>query len=106
MHELKNYIKKIIGDTKKISELSSGKKQLITIYHSLCLNPEVLILDESFSNLDPETLKYVVNNLRRLSDEITIIIVTHNYDLIHENDNVLNLLDVKQYSYKEKTIKV
>ncbi|UOQ49504.1 ABC transporter ATP-binding protein/permease [Gracilibacillus caseinilyticus] len=91
MKFLRDYIQLSIGEVSDISKLSGGKRQLVSLYLSLCLKPEVLILDESFSNLDIETSNYIFNSLRKLSSEITIIIITHDLSFILESDNVLDL---------------
>ncbi|MFD1848664.1 ATP-binding cassette domain-containing protein [Oceanobacillus bengalensis] len=91
MSKIRKYINSSIGDVSLITELSGGKRQLISLYSSLCLNPDVLILDESFSNIDKQTTNFILKTLRELKSEITIIIITHDTSLINEDDNVLNL---------------
>lgn len=54
--------------------LSSGEKQRFSIAKALITNPDVLILDESTSNLDANTEELVVEELGREKDKIKIII--------------------------------
>lgn len=54
--------------------LSSGEKQRFSIAKALITNPDVLILDESTSNLDANTEELVVQELGREKDKIKIII--------------------------------
>lgn len=76
---------------KNINDFSGGEKQLISIVTSLYSLPDVLILDESFSNLDLPTQNSVLMVLRKLKNLITIIIITHNNDIICPEDNIVLL---------------
>ncbi len=59
-------------------KLSGGQQQRLCIARSLTLDPEVILLDEPCSSLDPRSTARVEETLRRLSEDITVIIVTHN----------------------------
>lgn len=63
--------------------LSSGEKQRFSIAKALIVNPDVLILDESTSNLDVHTEEYIVEQLRRKKDTIKIIIAHRLNTLVH-----------------------
>jgi phosphate transport system ATP-binding protein len=60
------------------SELSGGQQQRLCIARSLAVNPEVLLMDEPCSALDPGSTKRVEETIHELSKEMTVIIVTHN----------------------------
>ena len=63
-------------------ELSAGNKNKIGILGSFLAKPEILILDEPFSNLDPSSQMWLKTKLRELNMEgITIVISSH--DLKH-----------------------
>jgi len=58
--------------------LSGGQQQRLCIARSLAINPEIILLDEPCSALDPLATAKIESLLRKLKDERTIIIVTHN----------------------------
>ncbi len=63
-------------------QLSGGQKQRIAIASALILNPSVILMDEAFSALDPETKMEIRKNLIELKkrEDLTIIFVTHDLD--------------------------
>lgn len=67
------------------SNLSSGERQRLSIAKALLTNPDVLILDESTSNLDAETEEFVIERLRGEKDKIKIIIAHRLNTLRHCN---------------------
>ena len=58
--------------------LSGGQQQRLCIARALANNPEVLLLDEPASALDPISTQKVESLLHELKSELTVIIVTHN----------------------------
>ena len=77
---------------------SGGQRQRISVLRALlkALPHEdrkrtLLLLDEPTSGLDPETEKSIVKLLRKGAQGVTVVWVTHNYDLITEADNLLVL---------------
>lgn len=66
--------------------ISGGQKQRIAIARALALKPEVIIFDESTSNLDPITEKKIYNNLKKL--QITQIIITHRLSAVEDADRI------------------
>lgn len=60
--------------------LSSGQQQRAAVARSLMMHPEILLLDEPTSSLDPLSAREVFNVLTTLKDQMTIVLVTHNID--------------------------
>jgi phosphate transport system ATP-binding protein len=58
--------------------LSGGQQQRICIARSLAVNPEILLMDEPASALDPISTSKIEELIHELKKEYTIIIVTHN----------------------------
>jgi len=59
-------------------ELSGGQQQRLCIARSLATDPEVLLMDEPASALDPKATQAIENLIAELKRDYTIVIVTHN----------------------------
>ncbi len=58
--------------------LSGGQQQRLCIARAVALNPEVLLLDEPASALDPVSTQKIEELIKELRDDYTVVIVTHN----------------------------
>ena len=58
--------------------LSGGQQQLLCLARALAIGPEVLLLDEPTSSLDPMATESIEGLIRNLTPAITVVIVTHN----------------------------
>ena len=67
------------------TNLSSGERQKLSVAKALVSNPDVLILDESTSNLDAGTEEYIVEKLKEDKEKIKIIVAYRLNSLIHCN---------------------
>ena len=71
--------------------LSGGQKQRICLARALYRGGEILILDEATSALDKRTALEIMELIYKLPITNTIIIVTHDNELIKSCNNILNL---------------
>ncbi|HOO34351.1 MAG TPA: ATP-binding cassette domain-containing protein, partial [Thermotogota bacterium] len=65
--------------------LSGGERQRIILARALLRQPEVLILDEATNALDQENREKIEQTVKRLSGDLTIIVVSHG-DFFEIND--------------------
>lgn len=75
------------------SFLSGGQRQRIAIARAIIRNPAILILDEATSALDPGTESAVNATLRRLTQDRTVISVTHRLSSVVDFDHIYVLQD-------------
>ena len=75
-------------------ELSGGQQQRVAIARALALRPEILLLDEVTSALDPELVNEVLDSIRRLTSEgMTMLIVSHEMAFVKEVANTVIFMD-------------
>lgn len=80
LEKVENIINKLdIQDlrSKQIGELSGGQLQKILVARALISNPGILLLDEPTANLDVKIKNEIYSMLKKLSKEMTILIITH-----------------------------
>lgn len=76
---------------KEPHNLSGGQKQLVALASALITDPDILILDEALTMIDPDTRIKIYKILEQINkvNKITIINVTHNMDEILYGDNLI-----------------
>ena len=94
VQNLNNRITEIIQQTgltdeqsKKIGELSKGFKQRVGLAAALIHNPEILILDEPTTGLDPNQLVEIRNLIKEVGKNKTVLLSTH---IMQEVDKMCN----------------
>jgi len=79
---------------KKVDELSKGMAQKVQFITTVLHNPKILILDEPFSGFDPVNSQLIRNEILRMRDEgTTIILSTHNMESVEELCDEIALLN-------------
>ena len=73
------------------ARLSGGQKQRVAIAGIVALRPDIIILDEATSMLDPEGRLELIQTVKRIKDEnqMTVISITHDLDEVALSDRVL-----------------
>jgi polar amino acid transport system ATP-binding protein len=80
------------------SELSGGQQQRVAIARALAMEPQILLLDEVTSALDPELIAGVLNVLREIAEttDITMLIVTHEMGFARDVSHRVMMFDSGQ----------
>lgn len=79
---------------KKIEELSKGNQQKMGFIAAVVHNPEILILDEAFSGLDPVNVELLKSTVKELRDKGTsILFSTHRMEHVEELCQNITILD-------------
>jgi ABC-2 type transport system ATP-binding protein len=73
----------ILNSKKYLRDLSKGNMKKVGIIATLIGNPEVIILDEPFANLDPTTVNRLKKIIKELSDNPEVTVLVSSHDLVH-----------------------
>jgi zinc transport system ATP-binding protein len=103
--------------SRQISELSGGEFQKMLIARALAVNPTILLLDEPTAMIDNVAQKQIFRVLKRLSADMTIVIVTHQIQaitrqvtrLIYLEKNVIadgNPIEVYNVMYRQSAMNI
>lgn len=90
VNKLPQNINTVIGD--RGVRLSGGERQRLAMARALIRNPDLLILDESTSNLDLQNENKILNAINDLHGEVTILMIAHRLSTI-KNADYIYLID-------------
>ena len=76
----------ILKNKKYLRDLSKGNQKKVGIIATLIGNPEVVILDEPFANLDPTTVNRLKKIIKELADNPNVTVLVSSHDLQHTVD--------------------
>ena len=89
---------------KKVEELSKGMAQKVQFISTVIHKPKLLILDEPFSGFDPVNAQVIRNEILRLKDEgSTIILSTHNMESVEELCDEIALINKSHLVLRGRT---
>lgn len=89
---------------KKTSQLSIGQKQRVSIARALIKDAKILLLDDCLSAVDTETEEMILNNLTKVMENKTTIIVSHRVSVARNADKIIVLDEgkiIEQGSHNE-----
>ena len=82
-------INTVIGE--RGTDLSGGQKQRVVLSRAFLKQSSIVILDDTFSALDNKTEEFLLQNIRKLTDEKTCIIISNRISDVKHSDNILVL---------------
>lgn len=85
-------------------ELSGGENVRAMLAITLAPNPDILLLDEPFGDLDPITLRDVTNSLKKINAEFgtTIVMISHHLDFVREVSHQTILIEDGEFIMEGK----
>ncbi len=88
--------------------LSMGQRQLISFVRALVFNPDILILDEATSSIDPESEGIIQYAIEQLIAKRTSIIIAHRLSTIRHADKILVMDkgEVKEFGTHEELLQI
>ena len=88
-----------------VAELSGGQKRLLNLASAMVMNPDVLVLDEPTSRLDPiatSTFLSLVRNINRELD-VTVIISERSFEQVYIDADEVIIMDAGRIAYRGST---
>lgn len=85
---------------RQINQLSGGQLKRVLIARTLVMKPHLLLLDEPTTNLDSVSKKQILSLLREINKNATIILVTHDLEVVYNHRK--NLIYLNKYLSNNK----
>jgi len=76
----------------RVGELSHGQQRTLEVAMALAAAPELLLLDEPTSGMSPDESVKMIRLLKKLGDQLTLIIIEHNMNLVMSISSVITVL--------------
>jgi ATP-binding cassette, subfamily C, bacterial len=89
VYEMPHGIETMVGE--RGSRLSGGERQRLAIARALLRRPRLLLLDEPTSNLDPESEAGILELIKSLRGDVTVVVISHREAVLSIADRVLVL---------------
>ncbi len=86
-----------VSEKENVVELSGGQRQRVALARSLAHKRAILVLDDPFSALDKKTESKVFENLREVTRDNIVVLISHRLYLFEKVDKVLWIEDGKSY---------
>ena len=77
-----------------------GQKQRVGIARALFKKPKFLIMDESTNSLDTSAQTFIISKLKEKRNVMTTVLISHDFNVIKECDQVLHFINNKVIHYK------
>ena len=79
---------------RKVKNMSGGEKQRIAIVRAIVTNPSAILCDEPTGALDKNNSNAIMKILKKISERILVVLVSHNIDLVNQfSDEIITLKD-------------
>jgi ABC-type multidrug transport system ATPase subunit len=85
-----------LKNKKYLRDLSKGNQKKVGIIATLIGNPEVVILDEPFANLDPTTVSRLKKIIKELAENPAVTVLVSSHDLQHTVEVCDRIVALKQ----------
>ncbi len=87
-----------------IGELSSGQRQRVYIARALATEPDILLLDEPTSSVDPRVSTSIYELLEELNARVTIILISHDMNAISSHVKTVGCLNRRLFYHDERQL--
>jgi zinc transport system ATP-binding protein len=87
-----------------IGELSGGQRQRVYIARALATSPEILMLDEPTSSVDPQIRTSIFELLRELNDRATILMISHDMGAVSSYVKTVGCVNRRLFYHNERSL--